>query len=67
MGRSFCPNCWKEFETAGPELHAPDCQYMLIQAYYIADKLGYVTKDSETASFADRARPFFEGRDEPED
>jgi len=45
MGRSFCPNCWKEFETVGPELHAPDCQYMLIEAYYQADKLGYVAKD----------------------
>ena len=48
MGRSFCPNCWKEFETAGPELHAPECQYMLIEAYYIADKLGYKAKETRT-------------------
>jgi hypothetical protein len=47
MGRSFCTNCWKEFETAGPELHAPDCQYMLVEAYYIAGLLGYKARDEE--------------------
>lgn len=49
-GSSFCPNCGKEFETAGPELHAPNCQYMLIEAYFVADKLGYKAKDDRDQS-----------------
>jgi len=44
-GTSFCPCCWNEFETAGPEIHLPDCKAMLAKAYYYAAKLGYTAKD----------------------
>jgi len=47
-GNSFCPCCWNEFETVGPEIHLPDCKAMLLAGAYRAAKLGYMAKDEET-------------------
>lgn len=46
-GNSFCPCCWNEFETVGPEIHLPDCKAMIVAGAYHAARLGYVAKDEE--------------------